>query len=80
MTDTPEPLPYHVRLMLAVRKQRGWSQAQLAQQLELSRRTIIRYETGQQEPRSSLLPALRSLLHGANLSPETTHSLSRLLQ
>lgn len=52
--------------MLAIRQGNGWSQQALAQQLDVSERTIRRWEKQEQEPPSFLMPALREL--AANLA------------
>lgn len=57
-----EPLPHVVRMLLAVRAHRGWSQKEMARQLQVSRRTIIRWENQQTEPPVYLLAGLRELL------------------
>lgn len=54
--------PHHVRLMLAIRQQHGWTQQDLAQQLQVSKRTVIRWENDQQDPPIYLLAALRELV------------------
>ena len=51
-----------IRLLLAVRVKHGWSQQQLAEALMVSRRTVIRWESGDQEPPMYLLAALRELV------------------
>jgi transcriptional regulator with XRE-family HTH domain len=52
----------HVRLLLAIRTQRNWSQAQLAQHLSLHVNTIANWERGLADPHPMWLQVLRSLL------------------
>lgn len=44
--DFDDVLPRHSRVLKAVRRQRGWSQTRLAQELCVSVRTIKRWEKG----------------------------------
>ena len=60
MTDADQS--HTVRLLLAVRTRHDWSQRQLAEALLVSRRTVIRWESGEHEPPPYLLAALRELL------------------
>lgn len=65
MTQTefsPDPQPQHVRMLRAIRQQRGWSQAQLGKQLQVSQRTIMRWESGEHDPPLYLMAALRELM------------------
>lgn len=57
--------PMHVQLMLAVRRRHNWSQDDLARALQVSRSTIIRWESGDDgtQPRIYVLAALRELLN-----------------
>ncbi len=43
--------PHWLKLMLAIRTQRHWSQAQLARELSLSVSTIAGWEAQRQQPR-----------------------------
>lgn len=56
-----------VRMLRAVRLKYGYTQAQLARQLNVSRRTVLRWEHGY-EPPTYLCAALRELLAGDTLS------------
>lgn len=57
-----ETLPLYVQMLLAVRQKHGWTQQQLANALGVSRRTIVNWENGHQEPPLMLMVALRQLL------------------
>lgn len=59
--------PHHVRMLLAVRKRYGWSQAQLARQLQVSERTIRRWESDR-DPPVFLMGTLRELLSDADVN------------
>lgn len=54
--------PLHVQLLIGIRLKHNWSQSQLARALMTSRRTIVRWETGESEPPLFVLAALRELL------------------
>lgn len=60
----PETLdaPLHVRMMLAARTQRDWSQRELAAYLGVSVRTVKRWESGACDPPAMLLASLRECL------------------
>ena len=60
--DEAEPLPYAARLLLAIRRQRGWSQQRLAADLNVSPRTIRRWERGRTSPPSRDLALFRLML------------------
>lgn len=61
-------LPEHSRILIAIRRRRGWSQRQLAQVLSVSRRTIIRWEHEQTDPHPGRMAFIRQLL--VNIDPE----------
>ncbi len=56
-----EAKPYYVRMLLAVRLDRRWTQRQLADELQVSRRTVIRWEAGLTEPDWQSMARLRVL-------------------
>lgn len=60
--DEAEPLPNSSRLLLAIRRQRGWTQRRLAGELNVSVRTIIRWERGKPQPPSRDLALFRAML------------------
>ncbi|MFP4321232.1 MAG: helix-turn-helix domain-containing protein [Anaerolineales bacterium] len=47
--------------ILALRRHRGWTQAELADKTGLERKSIIRYETGQNAPGGKAIAALSSV-------------------
>ncbi len=47
--------------ILQLRRDQGWTQAQLAQRTNLERKSIIRYESGQNAPNGNALAALASV-------------------
>ena len=53
--------------IMSLRKQNGWSQENLADQLDVSRQSVSKWESGKSEPSTSNLIAL-SKLYG--VSPE----------
>lgn len=62
-------LPEYARLLLAIRKQRGWTQQQLAQALCVSVRTIQYWESGARSPNVRDMHTLRQML------TENTHNV-----
>jgi putative transcriptional regulator len=54
--------PFHVRMLLAIRTQRHWTQQDLAMQLGVSVSTIAAWESGRREPHVVWLRTLRVLL------------------
>lgn len=60
--------PSHVRLILGIRQQHHWTQAQLGQHLGLTGRTIREWESGRSDPRVGWMLALHALLQ-ADISP-----------
>lgn len=63
MTEQPpSPETHVVRMLKAVRTTRNWSQSDLAQQLNVSRRTVQYWERGDVQPPTFLLSSLRELL------------------
>lgn len=59
-------LPAHARLLLAVRLEHGWSQAELADVLQVSKRSIVRWENDRSDPHPGRMAFIRQLL--ANVS------------
>ncbi len=57
-----EDEPAHVRLLLAVRRTRKWTQRELAQELAVSTSTIAGWERGRTDPHPVWLASLRALL------------------
>lgn len=55
-------LSHAARLLRSIRKQRGWTQQQLAQQLRISRRTLQHWETGKSDPNERDIIIFRTLL------------------
>ena len=55
-------LPPYARLLVAVRKQRGWSQAELARELCVHRNTVRRWMSGRVEPHPGWQARIRLLL------------------
>ncbi len=55
-------LPPHALLLLAIRRQRQWTQAELARELCVSERTVRRWEAGHSEPPGVVVSLARSLL------------------
>ncbi len=59
----PSPLdPHHVRLLLAVRTQREWTQRQLAGELGVSTSTIRGWENGRSDPHPMFVRLIAALL------------------
>jgi len=54
--------PAHARLLLAVRLEHGWSQRQLADVLQVSKRSITRWENDRTDPHPGRLAFIRQLL------------------
>ena len=61
LSQSDNDLPYIVRLLRGVREAHSWSQQDLARVLGVSRRTMIRWESGDPPP-LYLQAALRELL------------------
>lgn len=55
-------LPEGARLLLAIRRQRHWTQARLAVELAVSVRTLRRWETSISQPNGRDMLVLRSML------------------
>lgn len=55
-------LPPYAQLLLALRTQRKWTQAQTAARLRVSRRQVQRWEGGLQEPLPLVVDGIRALL------------------
>lgn len=64
-------LPEYSRTLLAIRSLRRWTQDQLAEALCVSRRTIVRWETGQgRGPNVRDMPMLYAMLKTAQREPQ----------
>lgn len=59
---SPQGLPPHVRLLLAIRTQRHWSQQQLADEIGVARSTVAAWEGGGREPHPVWLKLIKPLL------------------
>ena len=62
-TPTPRIIDWPTTLR-ALRARQGWTQAQLAERVGATRRTIISYEGGASIPTGAYRKALQELVHG----------------
>lgn len=63
MTDVIPDLPLHANLIRALRKQKHWTQQQLAEQIGVHRTTVARWETGVADPPLGYVRLFRMLLN-----------------
>ncbi len=61
--------PNHIRLLLAIRKKRGWTQQQLACELFVHKSTIANWERGITDPHPSWVQRLEVLLNADPANP-----------